>query len=424
MELLNGALRCTSKLGMFGYCCPNRNQAKLVAWSRAKQMVSELIATGRVEANESELFIKFNHNGAKLQMFGADRPDSLRGTRFNDIVLDEVAGMQQAFWYDVVRPALADLEGWALFIGTPGGTPDLFSKLYETAVRKSSQGDPDWYAGLWTVYESDSLSDSEIAAIRGDLNENTFAREFLCSFEAAGDAQLISVGDVIEAVGRTYKPADLAHSPRILAVDPARYGSDSSAIVKRQGLGILDPIVLKDVDQMGLAARVAFEINDWRPDAVFIDAGMGVGVIDRLRQLGHSVVEVPFGSKALKSSKFVNRRSEMWYLMREWLKSGGSIPDDLRLRRELATPTYSFDAQGRVKLEGKDDIKKRLPDAGSPDVADALCLTFAAPVAATHFVSHDAWPRPGIPREAVTSRSERSREWNPYSREERSKRFR
>ena len=132
---------------------------------------------------------------------------------------------------------------------------------------------------------------------------------------------------------------------------------------------------------MELAARVAGHINDHDPDAVFIDSGAGAGVIDRLRQLDYDVVEVPFGGRAISEAQFVNRRSEMWWAMKEWLEQGGAIPQDPALRQELATPVYWYDATGKRVLESKDDIKKRLAGGGSPDLADALALTFSHPVA-------------------------------------------
>ena len=86
----------------------------------------------------------------------------------------------------------------------------------------------------------------------------------------------------------------------------------ASVICKRQGLACYNLIKLHLDDNMVLAARVAQEVNDWKPDKVFIDQGAGVGVIDRLRQLGFDVVEVPFGSTADDSKHYANKRAEMW----------------------------------------------------------------------------------------------------------------
>ena len=131
---------------------------------------------------------------------------------------------------------------------------------------------------------------------------------------------------------------------------------------------------------MDLASRVAAKIAAESPDAVFVDSGAGAGVIDRLRQLGHDVIEVPFGGKANQPHQYLNRRAEMWFEMSSWIKTGGAIPNINDLKLELATPIYWFDPAGRKVLEPKDEIKKRLQGGGSPDIADALALTFAHPV--------------------------------------------
>ena len=140
---------------------------------------------------------------------------------------------------------------------------------------------------------------------------------------------------------------------------------------------------MKGADTMAVAARVMAEIDLLRPDGVFIDeGGVGGGVIDRCRQMGYSVVGVNFGSKADRHIEGVpkskNKRAQMWAAMREWLRSGGSIPDDRTLEMDLTGPLYSFDVNNAVELEKKSDMKKR--GVPSPDMADALALTFAYPV--------------------------------------------
>ena len=415
-ELVNGALTCTQDLGLFAYVAPLRVQAKAIAWTRLKQIVRGLVTTGHVEVNESELTARFLHNGAVVRLFGADNPDSLRGLRIDDVVLDEVAQMKPDLWYEVVRPALADRAGWALFIGTVKGV-DLFSQLYEHAFERQRASDPEWWAALWTAYDTDALPPDEITRMSTEMSEQAFAREMLCDFTARGDDQLISVADVTESVRRVITPADMQHAPRVIGVDPARFGDDESVIAKRIGLAVLPLIALKNLDNMALAARLAFEIEDFRPDAVFIDAGAGAGVIDRVRQLGHAVIEVPFGGRAIKPHRFRNRRAELWWNLREWIQAGGALPNDPVLRRELATPTYSFTLTGQIELESKDDIKKRLPDSGSPDRADAVALTLAAPVQPRQWAGADLWPQPGVPVSAVR-KPPKPKEWNPYNRSE------
>lgn len=375
-QLIDKALRCPLELGLFVYVAPFLNQARSIAWTKLKTILEPLRRSGRVDVHEVSASVTFKTNGAVIRLFGADNADALRGLRLDGAVLDEVAQIKPEVWHDVIRPALADRKGWAVFIGTPNGI-NLFSALYEAA-----QGDPEWYAARWTVYETQALDMDEVESIRLSAPPSSFAREFLCDFGASGDDQLMSLTDVLEASKRQYKATEIQHAPRILGIDPARFGSDRSVIVRRQGLVMFPPVVLAGIDNMALADRVAWTIADWQPDAVFCDAGAGSGVIDRVRQLGHAITEVPFGGKANAPHLFTNRRTEMWCEMAEWIVSGGSIPaDPVTIRTELATPTYKFDSAGRKVLESKDDIRKRLPLAGSPDIADALALTFAAPVA-------------------------------------------
>ena len=375
MELLDKALQFDKDLGQFFYVAPYLKQAKAIAWARLKQKIEPLRQHEAVEVNEGELWVRFKHNGAMIRIFGGDNPDAMRGVRLDGVVIDEVAQIKPEVWNDIIQPALSDRKGWALFIGTPQGI-NLFSELYYRA-----EALPDWHCARYTVFDTNAIDAEEVERLRRDMNETSFAREYLCDFTAAGDDQLISLADAEEAARRTLRPDDIKDAPRILGVDPARFGDDRSVIFARQGLQAFAPAVFRGIDNMELAARVAAKIQDWKPDAVFIDSGAGAGVIDRLRQLGHDVVEVPFGGKATNPSLFLNRRAEMWFEVADWLRMGGAIPNDSALKQELATPIYWYDAAGRRVLEPTDDIKKRLQGGGSPDLADALALTFAYPVA-------------------------------------------
>lgn len=342
---IKGALTCNKPRGSFAYVAPFRNQAKAVAWDYLKYYTSPI--PGRT-VNESELSIMLP-NGARIRIYGADNPDSLRGLYFDGVVLDEVADMKPEVWGEIIQPALADREGWALFIGTPHGI-NLFSELYYRALERQQKGDPLWCAMSFPVTGTTSLPPAEVERLRAELSENAWRQEMLCDFTASSDDILIPLPDVLEAEARQLAWDDVGGMPVILGVDVARFGADSSVIVRRQGLKADGPVVMRGLDNMQLADRVAAAIMENRPHAVFIDAGQGQGVIDRLRQ---------------------------------WLKSGGKLPDEgddvPRLRAELSAPLYWYDAAGRMVLEPKDKIKERL--GASPDIADALALTFAAPVA-------------------------------------------
>ena len=375
MELIDKAMKTDKELAMFVYVAPFLRQAKAIAWARLKSKIEPLRRTSVIDINEGELSVRFKHNGAIIRLFGGDNPDAMRGLRLDGIVMDEVAQLKNELWTDIVQPALSDRLGWSIFIGTPSGI-NLFSELYYKAIEED-----DWTASRYTVFDTDSLHPDEVKRLQRDMSETSFAREYLCDFSAQGDDQLIALADTEDAAKRIYQKDHVKLSPIILGIDPARFGDDRSVVFRRQGRQAFEPVVYRGIDNMELAARVANLIEEYDPDAVFCDAGAGSGVIDRLRQLSYDVIEIPFGGKAMKPEQYINRRSEMWWLMKQWIEDGGAIPNDVALKQELATPIYWYDNVGRRVLESKDQIKKRLQGAGSPDLADALALTFALPVA-------------------------------------------
>lgn len=368
--LLHGALASTTGNAVFAYLAPFLRQAKAVAWELLKA-ASHAIPGAAV--NESELTVTLP-NGSRIRLFGADNADALRGMGFNGVVIDELADIKPGVWAGVVRPALSDRHGWCLFIGTPRGL-DQFSDLYNYATAGS---DPEWASFIFRADETNIIDPAELASAKLTMSDALYRQEMLCDFTASSDNVLIGIDLVSTACARVMTLGSNHGLPKILGVDVARYGSDRSVIQRRQGLMAFEPAVMGGIDNMTLANRVAAEINAWDPDAVFIDAGRGEGVIDRLRQMNYAVIEVNFGGKPI-NARHLNRRAEMWDLLRQWLVDGGALPANLELKFDLVAPTYDFDSAGRLRLESKDDIKAR--GLRSPDLADALCLTFAAPVA-------------------------------------------
>lgn len=368
MELVDKAMKFQLELGLFAYVAPYLKQAKAIAWLRLVHYCSKIPG---IEINQSELWIRFPNNGAVIRLFGGDNADAMRGLRLDGCVIDEVAQIKPELWEEVVQPALSDRKGWALFIGTPHGL-NLFSKLFFEGQQK--QG---WLSVRYTVYDTNAIDPVEVERLRQDMSENSFSREYLCDFSAAGDDQLISLADVEDASRRTLRVDQYQFAPVVLGVDVARFGDDACVIQRRQGLASFTPSAWHGIDNMTFAGHIAAQIDQHKPDAVFVDAGHGQGVIDRLRQLGYPIIEVHFGGKATHE-RYKNKRAEIWYSMAEWVKAGGVIPNEPRLKQDLATPTFSYDKSNKIQLESKDDIKARgLP---SPDLGDALALTFAFPV--------------------------------------------
>ena len=373
--LIKAALLCRKRSGVFSYVAPFRNQAKAIAWEYLKHYSAPIPG---LEVNESELSITYP-NKAKVKLYGADNPDAMRGIYLDGCVLDEVAQMRPETWGEIIRPALSDRNGWATFIGTPKGV-NLFSELYERALRLQAEGDANWCAMLFAVNQTNVIPPLEIEQLRKEMSEAEFRQEFLCDFNAGSDDNLISVELCRESAARAIRDEDIQHAPVVLGVDVARFGSDASVIFKRQGLCAYDPIIMRGLDNMAVADRVAAAIIESKPAAVFVDQGAGTGVIDRLRQLGYAITEVPFGAQALRPEKFLNRRMEMWQGVKDWMEAGGRIPALTQLQADLCAPTYGYNPKGQKLLEPKDKIKERI--GRSPDLADALALTFAVNVGA------------------------------------------
>lgn len=369
-HLIKQACMCTLREPRYAYFAPLRNQAKTIAWDYLKYYTRPIDG---VEKNESELWIRLP-NGAKISICGADNPDSLRGQYLDGVVLDEVAQMKPQVWGEAIRPALADRGGWAVFIGTPKGA-NLFSELYQQAL----QNPDEWFAGLYRADQTTALKPAELDAQRKELSPAQFRQEYLCDFGASSDDNLIPL-DLAEAAStREIVHEQVRGAAKIMGVDVARFGGDRSALAKRQGICCYPLQTWQGLDNIALADRIATAIRDWQPDAVFIDAGGGAGVIDYLRNQGYRINEINFGGRPLQENKYYNKRAEMWGEMRDWLQRGGAIPRNPELVTDLSGPKYGYDQDGsRIKLESKDSMKAR--GVRSPDLGDALALTFASKV--------------------------------------------
>lgn len=174
-KLIAEALRCPKERPRFAYLSPFYRQSKTIAWDYLKHYTRPIPG---VQYNESELRVDFP-NGARITLYGADNPDSLRGIYLDGVVLDEFAQMSPKAWTEVLRPALADRKGWAIFIGTPMGH-NAFYDLYQNA-----QSDTEWYAGMFKASETGVIDPNELNAARRDMSPDEYAQEFECSFEAA-----------------------------------------------------------------------------------------------------------------------------------------------------------------------------------------------------------------------------------------------
>jgi len=177
-------------------------------------------------------------------------------------------------------------------------------------------------------------------------------------------------------------------APKIIGVDPARFGDDSTVLYIRQGR-IAERIgKVNGKNTMEVVGMIVRAIARYSPEAVYVDVGgIGAGIYDRLKEMNYRMVrDVNFGSEPLDKKKYINKRAEMWGLMNEWLSSPpAQIPDNDDIEIDLCGLRYAYDSHGRLKIESKEDAKKR--GIKSPDDGDALALTFAYPVRPKHIES-------------------------------------
>ncbi len=373
------------RVGTYWHLFPEQAQARKAIWNgvdgQGRRIIKQFLPESiRKRTSSQEMLIELGQ-GSMWQMAGSDNYDSLVGSNPVGVVFTEWALANPLAW-DYIRPILLENGGWAMFITTPRGRNHAYT------THQMAMGNDRWLADLATYRDTGILTDAQIQEEReGGMSESKIESEYMCSFEAETDEQFILTDDVRKAQGGSV----VTHisDPMILGVDVARFGDDLSVIYPRRGRDARTmPIeVFSKLDTMQMAGKVAEAIQKYRPDGVFIDeGGIGAGVVDRLRQLGFEVVGINFGSKSDQSigtSQLLatNKRSEIWGSMREWLKTGGMIPEkNQKLEFELLSPMYSYDANNAIELEKKSDMKKR--GISSPDIADALALTFSYPVVA------------------------------------------
>jgi len=367
-RLILSALNSSKGNWRGAYIAPQRNQAKTVAWDYLKEYSRDIPGT---KINESELRVDFP-NGARIQIYGGDNPDALRGIGLDGAVLDEVAQMKAEVWDEIIAPAISDKdrEGWVDFIGTPQGINKFYS-LYQLALE-----DDEWHAAMYRITDTgeECITKEELARRKKTMSEAKFEQEFMCDFNSSSEDVFIPLSLAHDSMGKGLHISNYHRAPKVMGIDIGR-DADDTVICKRQGLAGFMPIHINIPDNMIVASKIAFEIDEWQPDAVFIDQGAGVGVIDRLRSLNYKVVEVPFNSSADDSDHYLNKRAEMYGKCKEWLKSGGVLPTSQKLLAELTAPCLVDNISGKIQLEKKKHIKDRL--GRSPDEADAFVLTFA-----------------------------------------------
>lgn len=321
-------------------------------------------------------------------------------------------GSEVAFWPHAdehasgVMQAIPDQPNTEVFLeSTANGLGNYFHRMWQSAEAKQSEYEavfipwfwqPEYrrsadgfrptdeeaeYARLYGVdMEQLAWLRAKVAEFNGDMG--LFNQEYpatpALAFQFSKQDSFITAEPIQEA-----RKCNMDSQGAVVAgLDPARFGDDRTALVIRRGRKVIHTQTWSGKDTMEVVGLAIKAKEEHSIDMMFIDVGgLGAGVVDRLKELGHRTWTRPVnsGEKPTDGKKYFNKRAEMWALMKEWLiEPPVSIPDSDELQADLMAPSYTYDSHTRLKMEKKEDIKKR--GMRSPDLGDALALTFAYPV--------------------------------------------
>lgn len=285
-------------------------------------------------------------------------------------------------------------------IMTAGNTTSQTGLLYEASVRGRSQVDADGKP-LWDVISITADPDDAKRTPRVDIDwarqqialygrDNPWVMAYILGLFPPGSIDaLMSADDVEKAMNLHPRLETYTWAQKRIGVDVARFGDDRTVLFPRQGIAAMLPRIMRHARDSAVSVNIAGAVMskkmEWADTTAFGEeeilsffddtVGWAHGAVDVMRAAGHQVYAVQFNGPA-NDPRYFNMRAEMWMKMADWVKAGGSLPNIPELVQEMSAPTYFFHA-GKFQIESKAQIKTRL--GRSPDLADALALTFAIP---------------------------------------------
>jgi phage terminase large subunit len=313
----------------------------------------------------------------------AETPEAMAGVHSDNVllVIDEASGIPEKV-FEAAAGSMSGESCSTLMLGNPVRTSGSF---YESHHRLKSE----WYTMHVSCVDSPRVSKEFIKemAVRYGEDSSAYYVRVLGKFPKIDDETIISLSLVEDAQAREIIMSE--HTPRIWGLDIARFGTDSSVLAERQGTVITKIEVWKGKDLMQLTGLVHSKYNNLGPSEqpieIMVDSiGLGAGVLDRLKELGLPARGINVSESPSMRGQYINLRAELWFRMKEFLEARDcKLPKDESLFSELVSPRYSFSSTGKLKVESKQDMKKRgLP---SPDRADAVILTLASEPAMAMF---------------------------------------
>lgn len=372
---------------------PTARQVREVLWREVRHLHRAAKMPLGGELNETpDGGLRFA-DGREVFGIATDQPERLAGLAGANMlfVVDESSGVSEAI-FEALRGNLAG-GGKVLLLGNPTRTTGTFFDAFNAKAKLwhglhiPSQASPNvtgeasvpglataaWIAEMREEYGENS----PFVQVRVDGDFPTQASDCVIGLGLL-EAARTRWNELMAGNGRGF--AQLG--PLEVGVDPARFGDDESVIVLRRGPVALQPVAFRALDTTALTEQVLRLVRDQalaseKPIIRVDTCGVGGGVADQLRR--HRDIDVRDINAGARASldKYQRCRDELWFCLRDWLKSGGALPPDAKLERELADPRYSMTPSGKIAVESKDEMKARLKR--SPDRADALALAVYAP---------------------------------------------
>lgn len=301
----------------------------------------------------------------------SERPEAMAGIHADHVLLvfDEASAVPEAV-FESAAGSMSGHSAVTILIGNPTRSSGMFFRTHHALKA-------DWETIHISCLGSPLVSQDFIQQIKATYGENSNAYRVrvLGEFPMKDDDTLIAAELVEAAMAR-----DIVlniREPIVYGLDVARFGDDRTVLLKRQGQVVLGYRTWTGADLMDTVGRVVHEAAIDRPAEVMVDSiGLGAGVADRLREMKLNVRDVNVSESSAMNPQAYRLRDELWISVRDWLNQRAcKLPKDDDLRQELVSPTFTFASNGKLKVEAKADMKKR--GMRSPDIADALCLTFA-----------------------------------------------
>jgi phage terminase large subunit-like protein len=268
-KLIIEGLQC--KRGHVFYVAPTQGQARDIMWQTLLEVGNPVIASSHINNLQIKLV-----NGATIALKGADRPETMRGVSLSFLCMDEYADMKPEVWEQILRPALADQKGDAMFIGTPMGRNHFYDLFQYASLSKDEQ----WKGWHFTSYDNPLLDKEEIDAAKKSMSAFSFRQEFMASFEAAGGElfkeEHVQFSEEEPDGGQFYIAVDLAGFAEVqtATTKTSRLDQTSIAVVKAgtQGWWVAD--IIHGRWGVEKTARKIFEaVRDYQPVAVGIEKG-------------------------------------------------------------------------------------------------------------------------------------------------------